>query len=252
VSEAPAPTAAARETAEIHSRLLKCALEIPESRAYWEHVGPGDPAPSTERAFEEGWFGRKSHARVAVLLTNFRARFYDFPDALRALRRWGSISPEDRALVCHWHTQLTDPMYRAFTGDFLPDRLVPQITHARAVEWVEAQALDRFAPATQVQFASKLLSAAHAVGIVQGTRDPRPLGSPRVSEAAVSYLLYLLRDIGFGGSLLDNPYVRSVGLGGGMVEDRLRNARAFAFRRSANVVDPGWRYPNLLAWAEAQ
>jgi hypothetical protein len=37
-----------------------------------------------------------------------------------------------------------------------------------------------------------------------------------------------------------------------MVEDRLRNARAFAFRRSANVVDPGWRYPNLLAWAEAQ
>lgn len=237
------------ETTVIHSRLLKCALEVPEARAYWEHVGPEDPPPTADRAFEEAWFGRKSHARVEVLLVNFRARFYDVPGSLTALRAWRSIEPDERALVCHWHTQLTDPVYRHFTGNFLPDRLVPTITRDRVVEWVEMQAPGRFTRSTCVQFASKLLSAARDVDIVKGTRDPRPLGSPRVSEAALTYLMYLLRDVTFEGSLLDNPYLRSVGLRDGTVDDRLRTARAFAFRRSANVVDAGWRYENLTAWA---
>lgn len=237
------------ETIDIHSRLLKCALEVAESRAYWEHVDPDSPAPSASRAFEEAWFGRKSHARVEVLLVNFRARFYDCPNALRALRAWRTILPEERALVCHWHTQLTDPVYRRFTSEFLPDRLVPTITRDRVVEWVENQAPGRFTAATRIQFASKLLSAAHDVGIVQGIRDPRPVGTPRVSEAALTYAMYLLREVGFEGSLLDNAYLRSVGLGEGAIDDRLRTSRAFAFRRSAGVVDAGWRHPDLVSWA---
>jgi hypothetical protein len=237
------------ETTEIHSRILKCALDVAEARAYWEHVDPDQPAPKTDLAFEQAWFGRKSHARVDVLLVNFRARFYAMPEALRALRAWRTIEPQERALVCHWHTQLTDPMYRHFTGDFLPDRLTPTITLDRVVEWVEAQAPGRFKLTTRTQFASKLLSAAHAVGIVQGTRDPRPIGSPRVSEAALTYLLYLLRGLNVEGTLLDNAYLRSVGLREGVVDDRLRAARAFAFRRSANVIDAGWRYESLASWA---
>jgi hypothetical protein len=237
------------ETTEVHSRILKCALDIPEARAYWDHVDPAEPPPTANRAFEEAWFGRKSHARVEVLLQNFRARFYEVPDALRALRAWRSIEPQERALVCHWHTQLTDPVYRHFTGDFLPERLVPTITRDRVVEWVETQTAGRFTLATRTQFASKLLSSAHAVGIVSGTRDPRPITSPRVSEAALTYLLYLLRGLTFEGSLLDNPYLRSVGLREGIVDDRLRSARAFAFRRSANIVDAGWRHDSLVDWA---
>ncbi len=237
------------ETTEIHSRILKCALDVPEARAYWEHVDPDEPPPSADQAFEEAWFGRKSHARVAVLLVNFKARFYAFPEALRALRTWHGIEPHERALVCHWHTQLSDPVYRDFTGRFLPDRLTPTITRDRVVEWVETQAPGRFELATRTQFASKLLSAAHAADIVQGTRDPRPVRSPRVSEAALTYLLYLLRGLTFEGSLLDNPYLRSVGLHEGVVDDRLRSARAFAFRRSANVVDAGWRHESLSSWA---
>jgi hypothetical protein len=237
------------ETTDVHSRILKCALEIPEARSYWDHVDPSDPPPTADRAFEEGWFGRKSHARVEVLLINFRARFYDVGDALRALRSWPSIQPDERALVCHWHVQLTDPVYRHFTGEFLPERLVPSITRERVVEWVETQAPGRFTDSTKVQFASKLLSSAHDVGIVKGIRDPRPVGSPRVTEAALTYLMYLLREVGFEGSLLDNPYLGSVGLRDDSVDDRLRTSRAFAFRRSANVVDAGWRHPSLLAWA---
>ena len=60
--------------------------------------------------------------RVRYLLANFVVRYDASPSALAALRRWGTMTPEARRLVCHFHLQLTDPLYRAFTGDFLPER----------------------------------------------------------------------------------------------------------------------------------
>jgi hypothetical protein len=48
-----------------------------------------------------------------------RARFDAFPNALHVLQRWPHMSPDTRRVVCHWHLQLSDPLYRDFTGTFL-------------------------------------------------------------------------------------------------------------------------------------
>jgi len=254
LSERPA------EERNVHTRLLKCALEVGDARAYWSCVAPPAlrerPAPvaraSVDRAFEEYWFGARSRARVHVLLTNFRARFDAFPAALAVLRRW-EMSPEVRALVCHWHVQLSDPLYRAFTGRLLvAQRLRGTITREQVVNWVEEQGQSRWTMSTCVQFASKLLSAALSAGLVGTRRDPRPLVLPRVRDVALGYLLHLLREIEFEGTMLDNPYLASVGLMGAGLEDRLGGLPDLQFQRQEDLVEFGWRHDNLAAWARSQ
>ncbi|MFZ0257892.1 MAG: hypothetical protein WAN46_20145, partial [Gammaproteobacteria bacterium] len=50
-------------------------------------------------------------------------------------------------------------------------------------------------------------------------------------------------------TLLDNAYARSVGLANGYLEERLRSLPGVRFRRQGDLVDFGWRHPNLAAWA---
>lgn len=243
------------EATEVHTRLLKCALVVDASRAYWQHVDPDDPDDLAKRAFEEYWFGAKSLARVKVLLTNLRARFDAFPAGLAVLRYWSDMDPETRTAICHWHLQLADPLYRAFTGTWLPERRFaasPAVRQDQVVAWVSQQGPGRWTMSTRLQFASKLLSCAHAAGLVTSRRDPRPLDYPRVPDAALAYLLHLLREVEFEGSLVDNPYLRSVGLEGGVLEDRLRALPGLHFRRLADLVDFGWSFPDLSSWAEAR
>ena len=99
--------------------LLRMSLAPEESRAYWEHVRPDIPPDQCAVvAFEERWFGNKSMARVRELLATFRQRFDAYPMALEVLRHWRPSDPATRLNLCHWHMQLTDPLYRAFTGSF--------------------------------------------------------------------------------------------------------------------------------------
>jgi hypothetical protein len=243
-----------QEETVIHSRLLKCALEVEESRAYFSHVTPGT-LPSAQQAFDEYWFGSKSLPRVEVLLANLRARFAAFPAALSVLHGWREMSPTIRKLVCHWHLQLSDPLYRAFTGQFLVQRRVDgrhEVTRDGVVKWVGEQGPERWTMATRIQFASKLLSSAFAAGLVGSSRDPRPLVFPTVSDDALTYLLYLLRETQFEGTLLVNPYVASVGLSPSTLEGRLRALPALAFERQGDLVQYGWRYATLVDWATAR
>lgn len=242
----------ATEARELHTRLMKCALEVEESRAWWHHSDGTEATPL--RAFQEYWFGARSLPRIEVLFTNLRARFDAFPSAIAVLHRWPAMPPEVRRLICHWHLQLADPLYRAFTGDFLVARrelLRPEIERDVVVTWVGAFAGERWTMPSRIQFASKLLSAAHAAGLVGTTRDPRPLLFPRVEDVALEYLLYLLRGVRFDGTLLANPYLASVGLTGGVLEDRLRTLPALTFHRQGALTDFTWKYEDVRAWAAA-
>ena len=242
------------EVTQVHTRLLKCSLEVEESRAYWRHTAAGEPA-NPERAFEEYWFGSRSLDRIKVLLTNLRARFDAFPAALAALQRWTDIDLECRRVICHWHLQLSDPLYRVFTGDFLlarRDQLRPQIHRDVVIAWVGDQGPGRWTMATRIQFASKLLSAAHTAGLVTTTRDPRPLAFPAVPALALTYILHLLRELDHAGTLLQNPYLASVGLAGDALEDRLRGLPDLSFQRQGVVIDLAWTFPSLTAWADAR
>ena len=102
-----------------------------------------------------------------------------------------------------------------------------------------------------MQFASKLLSAASEAGIISAKRDPRSLLLPKVPDLALAYLLYLLRGTRFEGTLTENPYLASVGLSEGFLDQRLRALPGITFRRMAHLTEFEWDAPTLSAWAQA-
>lgn len=249
-----------REATTFHTRLLQCALAVEESRSYWQRVSPAgprpspspSPSPSPERAFEEFWFGAKSLAWVKVLLLNLRARFDAFPPTLAVLSAWRGMPPDVRALVCHWHLQLADPLYRAFSGTFLPDRVErPKNTFRQTavLAWIKQHGPEHWTLGTRKKLASRLVSSALSAGLVAGRRDPRTARLPSVPEVALEYAFELLRRVEFEGTMLENPYLRSVGLSGTRLEDRLRGLPTLGYRRVGNVIEYGSRYDGLVDWA---
>jgi len=244
----------AEETA-VHARLLRLALGVEESRAYWERV---DPAVPVERrammAFEARWMGAKSLERVRFILANFAQRYDAFPAALDVLTRWRAMDASTRQAVCHVHLQLSDPLYRAFTGEFLVERRdlrEPRVDRDAALRWVKAKFPGRWSEATCVQFASKLLSAASEAGLISPRRDPRALLFPKVPDLALTYILYLLRGTRIEGSLIENPYLASLGLSDGFLDQRLSKLAGIQFHRMGRLFEFEWAHPNLSAWAEA-
>ncbi len=242
------------EETRVHTRLQRLALGVEESRAYWACVDPAVPAAARAvAAFEQRWFGAKSLARVRVLLPYLAARYDAFPNALAALRRWRAMEPDTRRVICHWHLQLTDPIYRSFTGDFLPTRRevnAASLDRAATLRWMRGAFPDRWGESTLVQFASKLMSAGAEAGLLSPAPDPRRLPLPRVPDDALVYLLHLLRETRFEGSLADNPYLRSVGIEGTLLDHRLRAITVVRLRRVGSVCDFEWAHPTLGSWSE--
>lgn len=259
VNTEPASTAigtdAPSETTVVHTFLLKLALGVEESRAYFEHVDPA--IPPSERAlaaFEQRWFGNKGLDRVRFLIARFAERYDAFPGALPVLRRWRAMDAATRQLVCHVHMQLADPLYRRFSGEFLVERRGlrdPKIDRDIVLRWLKSEFPERWSDATYVQFASKLLSTAAEAGLISPKRDPRSLLYPKVSDPALTYVLYLLRETRIAGTLTQNPYLASLGLGEGLLDQRLRALSAITFRRMGHLTEFDWAAPSLSAWAES-
>lgn len=225
-----------------HTRILRLTLAVPESRAYWEAVDPSVVgAPRIERAFNERWFGTKSLARVKLLLANFAVRFDAYPEALETLRVWQPTDPVTRSLVCHWHLQLADPLYREFTGRWLPERIEAgrgAFDTPTVARWVSTVGVDNLAPSTRFQFATKLIRAADEAGLVSPLREgPRTAITPRIPEEALRYLVRLLRQVAHAGDWRDNPYFRSVGLNAELTELRLRRLPDVAYHRQGDMVE---------------
>jgi hypothetical protein len=244
-----------REATEVHTRLLRLALGIEESRAYWEHVDIAVPLVDRANiAFEQRWFGGKSLERARYLVASCADRYDAFPSALAVLRRWRDMDLATRQVICHWHLQLADPLYRRFTGRYLVDRrdsAEARIDRNGVLRWVRGEYPDRWSEATLVQFASKLLSATSEAGLVSAKRDPRALLYPKVTDLALAYLLYLLREVQFEGTLIENPYLASVGLDEGLLDQRLRTLPGLAFRRMGHLTEFEWAAPDLVSWADA-
>lgn len=243
------------EVAEVHARILRLALGLEESRAYFEHVDPAVPLEHRAlTAFESRWFGAKSLDRVRFLLANFAERYDAYPDALLALRRWRTMDAATRQTVCHLHLQLSDPLYRAFTGTFLVERRAlrePRVDREVTLRWLRTGFPDRWSGATYVQFARKLLSAASEAGLISPKRDPRALLFPKITDHALTYLLYLLAQTRIEGTVLDNPYLRSLGLTDGFLDQRLVRLPGLRFHRMGELFELELEHPSLAAWAEA-
>ncbi|AKU90920.1 DUF1819 domain-containing protein [Vulgatibacter incomptus] len=241
------------EEAHIHTGIMRLALATEDARAYWSRVVPGENAKERlRRAFEERWFGGKSEERVAGILRYFYARFDAFPESLPVLGRWREMAPDTRRAICHWHLQLSDPLYRELTGAYLPERRSgprSEISRYLVLRWLASKFPGRWSSSSAAVVASKLLSAAHEAGLVASNRDPRPLVWPRVPDHALLYLLHLLRGLVFEGTLLENPYLASVGLTGPALEERLRKLPGVSYRRMGALEDLQFEHPTLTAWA---
>ena len=245
------PPARPKEESRLHTRVLKCTLELANSRIFWAESAAAEPMRA-EAAFEAGWFGHRSLTRMRELLTNLRARYGAFPAALQVLHRWQGMGGDTQKLICHWHLQLSDPLYRLFSGTFLPDRLLhgqPTVSKQQVVTWLGEAGGGRWSGSTRLQLASKLLSTAHSAGLIQGKRDPRPIVFPLVPDDALTYLVHLLREVDFEGTVVENPYLRSVGLEGSLLNDRLRRLPDLSYGRQGDLVDMGWKHEGLAAWA---
>lgn len=242
------------ETTEPHTRMMKATLEVEPSRAYWAECGLAGGPITKQHAFERAIFGSKSFLRVERLIADFRHRYDSVPGALAVLGHWRNMDPADRVLICHWHTQLADPIYRKFTGEFLVARSQgprPVVDSDMAIAWLEAQQPDRWQYATKSMIVSKMMTSALTAGILASKRDPRTIPFPRVSDLALTYLIYLLRPVHFAGTLVANPYVASVGLDDDTLTRRLRALPAVGLRRQGDLLEFQWKYDGLEQWADA-
>jgi len=240
------------EQSVIHTRLANCPIEVEHARAWWLNsrlMADAADRAVAHRAFEERWFGSRSLPRVEVLVTNFRERFDAIPAAMAVLADWRHISLQTRSLICHWHLQFADPLYRAFSGSFLVKRRQEGVVTLRrdtVTRWVTEQTADRWK--TRIKFANRLLASASSAGLLKGVRDPRTITIPKVTDDALDYVIHLLREFEYDGSLLDNPYLRSVGLVEPDLESRLRNLPSIQFQRQGELVDIQWRFDGLAEW----
>ncbi len=239
------------EVTELHTRLLRVTLEIEPSAAYWTHADPArSHAEQAKLALEQRWFGDRSSARVRKLVDELSSRFDPFPEALAVLHDWTDISENARRLVCHWHVQLTDAIYRKFTGELLPELRGPEgaiITRELVADWIEQTAPERWAASTKLKFAGNLLTTAAEAGLVSQPSRERTLLVPTVPDDALAYLLHLIRDVNFAGTLADNPFLRSVGMQNDALETTLAR---LAGRDDDAGFDLGWMSKSLKEWAE--
>lgn len=243
------------EVEKSHSRLLRMSLSVEESREYWQYNDPELSKKDKEIvAFEKRWFGNKSLSRVRTILRNFSDRFDAYPFALAVLQQWCPSELASRQNICHWHLQLSDPIYRQFSGVFLEQRRVNgqhSIDRDVVVRWIEQQLDKDWSSATTIRMATALITSATKAGLCSDKSGTRQLVYPQVTDEALTYWLYFLRYLTFSGSLWSNPYFASVGLNGRLLEQRLNRLPEFSFQCIGDVYELGWKYENLKAWAIA-
>lgn len=238
----------------VHTGILRCTLATDDSRAYWRKVDLRVPLEQRSReAFDERWFGLKSEARVDTLIRNMAQRFDAFPEALALLHGLENLPAAVRPWICHLHTQLSDPLYRRFTGEYLPQRLahgVRNLDRDTVARWVESLEPGRWSVITCRKFGSNLLTTASEAGLLKGRPDARELSLGNVPDVALGYALYLLRTVRFAGVLGDDPYLRSLGLDRESLPRALHRVPGIQYRRLGGVEELDWEYPTLTAWGE--
>jgi hypothetical protein len=236
----------------MHTGILRCTLATDDSYAYWRNVDLRVPIQERSRAaFEGRWFGLKSEARVDTLVRNMAQRFDAFPEALALLHRLETLPAALRPWLCHLHTQLSDPLYRRFAGEYLPERRAQGLRgldRDTVARWVEHLEPGRWSVITCRKFGTNLLATALEAGLLESRRETKLAELAHVPPAALGYALYLLRGLRFAGALGADPYLRSLGVNRDNIALALRRVPGVAYRRHGGAEEFDWQYPTLTAW----
>lgn len=170
-------------------------LEVNSSVIFWQRSQPEEtPQERRLRALSEKWYPALSEARVRYLLGQFEKRFP--PAALSLLKPWGNHLEQQAPLICHWHLQWSDPLYRDFTSSYLVE------TWAKAEAQVSVTSVDlwlvqrgghtTWSESTRRRLASGLLTATKEAGFLLGQGREKTLRPVTVSDECLAYLRRLL------------------------------------------------------------
>ncbi len=230
------------ESNELPKHLPRCAMLVEESLAYWEHIDPrSSPEDRLDEARRDRWFGPPQHpSRISNLLTELAARFDAFPHALRLLQSI-ALPPASCPLVCHVHFALADVRYRRFTGEYLADRRERGLGAAgveQVAEWIAANERALGRPSSHAGLAKRLLVSAGEAGLIEEDGAPRAVGPPELLGMVVAYVLYLLREIRFSGTLLENAYLRGLGVTAENVRETIEAAPGVRMTAGWRAGDP--------------
>lgn len=184
-----------RHVIEEHTGLLRMSLEVEASQVFWTLADDREsPRERRERAQREGWYPEFSEARYRYVLSELERRF---PSAARkALRAWRP--DQQTALVCHWHLQWSDPLYRDFTSSYLVTAwAMPE--QGVGVSDIEGWLFQRgthhaWSPSTRRRLASGLLGAATEAGFLSGHGRRRELRTVGVDRTSLAYLRAFLAE----------------------------------------------------------
>jgi hypothetical protein len=102
---------------------------------------------------------------------------------------------------------------------------------------------------TTVKFGSNLLATAFEVGLVAGRRDPRKLAPLQVPDVIVGYALYLLRGVSIAEPLLDNAYLRSLGVTRGGFRTFAPRVPGIRFAELGAASELTFEHASLREWA---
>ena len=203
------------EVSAPHTGLLRLGLATADSVAFWSRATEDLPAAEIARtADEQGWFGDMSSSRVRYVVRQLQKRF---PYPARKLLGFEPRAESDRnALICHWHLQLNDPLYRHYTSHYLLgcwSGPTTSVTLDGTEKWVRQRPSARDWKAnTQRRMASGLMSAATEAGLMSKTgREERELKLPTVQSSEHDYLKKLIQLAGVKDA---DPYLASIGRSG--------------------------------------
>lgn len=196
-----------------HTGLLRLGLAASHSVTFWSRATTDQSVDQLcATAEKERWFGDLTPSRLKYLVRQLQKRF-PYP-ARELLTFQARPEPHQNTLICHWHLQLVDPLYRAYTSSFLLgcwSSPTTTVSIDASASWVKAQpSAKRWAGNTQRRMASGLLSAATEAGLVARTgRNERELKLPPVDSKDLAYLHRLL----LRADAVDNEetYLMSVG-----------------------------------------
>lgn len=184
-----------RHATSEHTGLLRMGLEVGPSMVYWQRAKENeDGLAHRQRATEEGWFPELSPARLRYLMGELEKRFP--AGTLRALKEWRPEAERQAPLVCHWHLQWSDPLYRDFTSGYLVGAWAgPEagVSVPAVDSWLSQRGTHAdWSPSTRRRLASGLLAAASDAGFLKGTGRDKELRTVTVDAASMAYLQSLL------------------------------------------------------------
>lgn len=242
------------EVTQIHTRLLRSTLLEEDSQNYWRQHLHNQTSDEVNLAYDNYWFGSANKATIKRTLTNLHARYINFPNCLEVLNLWKNMTVKERAIICHWHVQLSDVLYRRFTSEFIPSRFIytpPTFHKDQAQQWVYSYMGAKWAGSTQAQLASKMMSCIRSTGLVASeSKDTIQLQYPLISNHCLTYILYALREISFQGNMLENPYLKSVGLTGSFLISQINQSSALSVQQIGDTISFEWKYPSLVEWGK--